>query len=337
MKFHIALLFIVLSKFVSAQKSTDYIAYHKLINKAETQYFLEKNVEGALKLYDSVFSNYDFIFLKDILNAAQISYFEKRLYRNYIKLAFSHGFKPEGLANIPLFQEDFFELLSDKELRNEYKKSRKTYVEGINKNYVKWIYKFALDDQVAKSKSGYESFKNRYLGRLFSKIKLSGFPGEQLLGVDDSLLFAEQGHPEWDLHQMAIKKGKDYFATDDASFTNHTVFPFLVHEFCSYQILKEQLYDEMKKGKIHPREIGMLYDNMYRVRSSCNLPQFKGYFRLNTFMTYPKITSTNRKQTDVLRTENYIVSLAVDEQKLLYEKEYGFKLFYCFFSPHQLK
>ena len=59
-------------------KDSTYITYYRLINDAERWFFLKKNVDSSLHYYDKAFKQYDFLFIRDIMNVAQISFFAKK-------------------------------------------------------------------------------------------------------------------------------------------------------------------------------------------------------------------------------------------------------------------
>ena len=57
---------------IIAQESQNYWEYHELTNKAE-QCIGNENFQEAFTVYNQLFNNYDFIFLKDYKIAAQLA------------------------------------------------------------------------------------------------------------------------------------------------------------------------------------------------------------------------------------------------------------------------
>lgn len=94
----------------------NYFIYHNKINDAEILYFMENEVDSSLAIYDEVFNTYEFVFLKDLLNAAQIAVYNKRDYEKYLLKSFEFGFKIDDLSKL-LFLN--FEKLKD--IENELK------------------------------------------------------------------------------------------------------------------------------------------------------------------------------------------------------------------------
>ena len=108
----------------------------------------------------------------------------------------------------------------------------------------------------------------------------------------------------------------------------------LVHNGCSYKLYEEILLNQLKMGNIHPREIGLLYDNQYRYLNYfpeyCKNPELKGVYKLNLFTEYDD--EINIEETNLMRKKLYIVSTYVDDKKKEYESTYGFKIFSGFWN-----
>lgn len=324
----------------TGESSQNYIPYHKKINRAETLFFMKGKTDSSLAVYDKVFANYDFIFVKDLVNAAQIAHFNGKPYKKYLAKGFEFGLKIGHLKNFPLFKEKFEQLKNDEELQKSYVVNRKKYIERIDFEYLDLMYELFIRDQFDKRKSDYKSIIQNSLKNLRRIIESKGFPGDKLIGISDSTIFAETGVPQLDLKVRAKKFGDElwYVETADRAFSAKAVFPILVHHRCSYFKLKNLLWEEMKKGNIHPRDLGMLYDNIYRFSGQkgfpryCSLPKKQVYFRLNAFADYPEATKENMSETNALRKKFYIIPLAVDQKKKKFEAEYGFVLTYGFFD-----
>jgi|AntDeeMinimDraft_5_1070356.scaffolds.fasta_scaffold01093_8 hypothetical protein len=319
----------------NANIDENYVNYHKKINRAETLFFMKDEVDSALTLYDEVFKKYDFIFVKDFVNAAQIAHFSHKPYKKYIKKGFKFGLKLEHLKNYPLFKYDLAELRNDKALQQTYALKRKDYLKNIDFNYLDWIYDLFIKDQFDKSKPDYEDIISISLKLIKSKIEQKGFPGERVLGIGDSIIFAEHGIPQLDLKEQIKKYGEElwYVETEDKALSQTKIFVLLVHHHSAYIEMKKVLWKQMKKGNIHPRDIGLVFDNMYRFSNgrfapfNDDPPKNRVFFRLNLFTDYPEKTIKNVKTTNALRKSFNIVPLAVDNKKKELEKKYGFVLF----------
>ena len=126
-----------------------------------------------------------------------------------------------------------------------------------------------------------------------------------------------------------------YCIADEQSLSmTYSIIP-LVHYGCSFPELEPFLVAAIEKGEIHPREVGLLYDNYYRKQPTldkCKIrPSIEGIFYLNRFCNYQKYRCSPEK-ANALRSQYYIVPLEVDAKKEAFEKKYGFKLFWGFWS-----
>ena len=180
-------------------QNKDYISYHKNINKAEVLFFMERKTDSALFYYEKVFKDYDFIFVKDLVNAAQIAVYSKKPYRKYIEQGFEQGLKLSHLDKFKLFDSILPILNKDKNLLKIYNIKRKEYIKKIDFKYLDWIYKMAIKDQQNKHEkvkinmAKYNDVLLPFTDRLMDSIVKKGFPGDRLLGIGDSKIFKEIG------------------------------------------------------------------------------------------------------------------------------------------------
>lgn len=324
------ILFFFFSLTTIAQEK-DYIQYHKDINKAEELFFMRSQTDSALYYYDKVFQAYDFIFVKDLVNAAQISIFTNKPYLKYIERGFEYGLKLEHLKSYPLFSKVLPHLSKDKKMKTLYDEKRKIYLSKIDFEYLDQIYKMAIQDQKMKSQNNYQNNILKTTDKLRNLTLKKGFPGERLLGISDSTIFKEINKPYLNLYeQRKNDESLFYMNSDEKILAQEWSLVMLVHNDCSYKLYHKILLDEVKKGNIHPRDVGLIYDNMFRnyrndYPSYCGAVNFKGAYRLNIFTDYSNFKDIN--QTNQMREELYIVSTYVDDKKRDYEFDYGFKLF----------
>lgn len=318
----------------------DYSNYHKLINEAENQFFISRNVDSSLAYYDMAFDRYDFIFVKDLMNAAQIAVYSKKSFEEYILRSFEFGVEIQNFDNFPILKNEAAKMFKKNHIKETIKKNRSIYLEKIDFEYLSWMYDLAINDQLSKSKGDYDKKVNELLGKLAFKINDKGFPGEKIVGIQDSNIFSEIGKPELDfekkIEECCMPK-LSYFKLDEDLLANKLAMLLLVHHKCSYSKLKSVLYEQIKKGNIHPRDVGLLYDNNFHFVNqpsanycSNNIPE--NCFLLNVFANYPKKLSDDIEAIDKLRSEFFIVSVEVDRSKKEYEENFGFKLFSGFWN-----
>lgn len=327
---------LLLPLFAYSQK-IDYRDYHLNINKAEELFFMQQKVDSCLYYYDNVFSTYDFIFVKDLVNAAQIALFSKKPYKKYIEQAFTQGLKLETIEKYALFKKVIPTLKKDKRLIKKYKIARSNYIKKIDFEYLDWLYKNAIQDQKDKRLKWFKYMNLVYKtsNRMMDLTQKKGFPGDKIIGLGDSLIFKEINKPWLDLYQQRKHDSRLFYMNTNDKGLSATEYSLviMVHNPCSYFLYKNILIKEMIKGNIHPRDIGLIYDNTYRFRGYfpyyCNV-KLKGVYRLNLFTDYS--THNDIEETNAMRKKLYIVSTHVDDQKKEYEIEYGFKLFSGFWN-----
>ncbi len=330
MKTVIALILLLTLINTAKSQKKDYRSYHRKINKAEKFFFIEQKADSALYLYEEVFQKYNFIFVKDLINASQIALYTEKPYLKYIKQGFTHGLKIEHLKQYPLFSSIYETLLLDKELHEVYKKERATYLKQIDFDYLELIYMLAIKDQKEKHKKKNYKQKNKEITDKLIKLTLKkGFPGDKTIGIDNSTAFKEIGKSYKDLkNRTKNNKTLWYMSLQNNSLSSKYPLVILVHNPCAYLQYKDTLYKEMIKGNIHPRDIGLIYDNTYRFKQ-CK-KSLKGAFFLNMFTSYTNLK--NDILTNKLRADLYITSLEIDDKKKEYEQKHGFKLFSGFWN-----
>jgi hypothetical protein len=320
---------------------TSYLVYHELINQAEKSYYLRNNVDSSFYYYDKAFSNFSFIFLKDLLNAAQISAFTNNSRtKEYLQIATKYGFEIKHLTFFPLFKPITNELLNDTIFTNQAKRNRSIYLKNINYTCLLKIYDLGIVDQIDKNKPDeeYSILKKKTISTLIDIIKEFGFPSSKLLGINSESIF-EEGlkKPQYDLNKRKLRYSNtlSYYKAEDTSFNFTKTMTILIHNKCAYKELETMLYNAFLKGEIHPREIGCLYDNLFSNCSrfeSCSIPDInEGIFYLNLFAKFSNF-SLNRDKINSLRAKWKIVELEVDEKKKEFEVQYGFKLFHGFWK-----
>jgi len=346
MKFiFLVIAFLMSSSYLKANNKiicdTTYLEYHELINQAERYYFLNSNVDSSLAYYDKAFEQYSFIFLKDLVNAAQICVYERKLkFREYLLKGFKFGLQIKHLNHFPLLKTLTDDLFSDTSFMERAILNRKIYLKNINYEYLLKVYDLGIDDQIKKSQPDevYAIEKRRNIQKIKGWINKYGFPSSKLIGIDDKDIFKNIGKPNFDIDNRKYKFSSkiDYYTTEDKSLSNTISMILLIHNQCTFLEFKEILYTAMLNGEIHPREIGCLYDNMYRDVNSifyiCKYPDVQnGLFYLNLFCDYKKF-SIDKEKVNNLRSQWNIVEVEVDEKKKQFEEKYGFKLFYGFWK-----
>ncbi len=323
---------------IAFSQNKNYKVYYQEINKAEEYYFLKENIDSSLYYYNKAFEEFDFAYARDLINATQIAFFEKKEYRKFLIKGFEQGIDLNDLKDINLFDSVYKELVNDTSLLNKYIIAHNKYLHNIDSSYFNIIHAFYKKDQEDKNLPSYEykEIKKIYKDKFKKWITEKGFPGEKLIGI--SVLDTNNLNDKLD---TIITPFDTLYITTKGSYKRSLSmdysFPALVHNKFSYLELKDFLITAMYKGEIHPREIGMLHDNMYRpIESNLDSSEvldykLSGVFKLNGFVDYSKYKCDN-KEINSLREKFYIAPIEIDIKKKEYEKKYGFVLTWGFFN-----
>lgn len=329
-------LLILFSGYLSfCQFNNDYFNYHKSINEAEKLFFLKKNIDSSLFVYEKAFNSVEKPFLSDIINASQIALYGKKNYKKFIVLGFRHGLRIEDLEKIKFFKNSKVELKNN-DLINIYKKNRKEYLKNIDTKYLDIIYELAIKDQYFKvtlNESEYEREKEKLYKILIKNINERGFPGENKLGIASSTIFSELGikRNDFDDRKKKFSANLDHFTSGEELISQKMAILFLIHNLCSYNDLETIWMKEIGNGNIHPREVALFYDNMYRAKNLCKIKKSDVPYKINLFVNYDEYTNKT-KEINLKRNELFINSIEIDEIKHKYQKEFGFRFTYGFWG-----
>jgi len=200
----------------------DYCIYHGYINTAEKLFFIDNNVDSSLYYYEKAFNSFEFIFVKDLVNAAQIAYYSNKPYKKYIVQGFDFGLKLSHLSSINLFKPVYNDLINDKYLKDEYTIRREKYIKHIDFGLLSLVYKTYIYDQLNKRKNHieYDGIKYRDLEFWKKTISAKGFPSAKHIGIDDKTIFAEIGKPDQDIDNLKLKYSNNlkYLSCPKANF-----------------------------------------------------------------------------------------------------------------------
>jgi len=327
----------------SYAQNKDYTEYHRLINKAEFCYFNLYNVDSSIKYYNIAFQSYDYVFIRDALNASQIAfYYKDPHYSVFIKKAVSVGFNIKYIDSFPIFKAS--RSLINSSLRKECDSIYETYLKKIDrKSLSKVIEAFIFDQQKKITKhTEYEKIKSILIKDIIHSIESKKVPTEKNIGLFDEELFKRKILDSnmfkymTDLYQCA-----DYFHDKNLDFCSDYLYIILIHNFDTYPLLEPYFHQLIANGDLHPRTIGLLFDNMYRVslEYKYNAALYKiaqSYFSLNYFTKAELLIKYKKESfaTDITINKNRasygINTIEIDRIKETYEQKYGFRFRYGF-------
>lgn len=193
----IIFIFSLLGTNIKTSGQSSYLDYHKEIITCE-EFITENKIHIAIAHFDSLFSHYNFVFLRDCKLAATISAFEqdKKSVSRFMRLGISNGWTLKSIKKNKLFR-DFYHEPQWIEIQSEYDSLHKEYLKRLDASLRQQIHEMYKKDQKKaisalfrigqKSKDNYAENKfaphsEKQLARLNEVISQYGYPGEQLIG-----------------------------------------------------------------------------------------------------------------------------------------------------------
>ncbi len=182
---------------VIAREQQDYKAYHLQVIEAEKLIAVEK-YRSALDIYEQLFNEYEFVFLREYQIAAQLALYENDRQKAiaYIRQGIVSGWTLKSIKRnkylTPLLEDGNW-----KSIKKEYPNLRRQYESGLNQNIRKQVKKMFSKDQwkafkvllrfSSKAQETYTEKKfaphsERQIEALSKIIETYGYPGEKLIG-----------------------------------------------------------------------------------------------------------------------------------------------------------
>ena len=235
-----------------ANETKDYVHYHQQVLKAE-QLITQEKFDSALKIYEELVQDYDFIFLKEYQISAQLALYlgntpkatrlvEKGILAGWEWKSIRRNKFLGSLRNA----EDW------KNLKKSYSELRQQYLSSLNNPLRKQVKKLFSRDQrkaigalltfSSKAQDRYAEKKfaphsERQLAELKVILRQYGYPGEQLIG-------------------------NNYWASTILSHHNSISLEYGQKDTL-YQTLKPELEKALRKGQVSPFELALI-DEWYR-------------------------------------------------------------------------
>ena len=197
----ILILFHFLSVFsslvINAGEHQDYEIYHHQVIKAETL-IASENYAEALLLYEQLFIDYDFIFLREYQIASQLAFYDGNIQKSleYIKQGILSGWEIKSIKKneylTPLFKDEVWKLIE-----KEYPNLQAQYESKLNQNIREQVKKMYAKDQKkalkallrlsSKSQDKYAENKfaphsEQQMAEFSAILESNGYPGEKLIG-----------------------------------------------------------------------------------------------------------------------------------------------------------
>ncbi len=300
--FKIGLIACIVSFFGAAamaqSPAADYADYHAQIEQAEKLLAAESFSE-ALKVYEGVVSQFEFVFLRDCKVAAQLALFTGNSAKSfdYVRLGIRHGW---GLKSIkkdeflkPLQEENEWTLLVDQydSLHAIYQARISTDLrEEVHRMFKKdqWkaigaLFTFGPDGQDRYAEKKFAPHSEKQMTKLNELIGEHGFPGEKLIGNNFWVSTILSHHN----------------AISEAYCRNDTM----------YRHVKPQLLAAIKSGEMSPFEFA-LADDWYTTVASGHTEHAYGYL---DSLTEPELVKANALRSAIglrsVETRNKLIDL----------------------------
>lgn len=230
-----------------AQAQQDYWRYHQSILNIESL-IVDENRDQALTQYDSLFAQYDFVFCKDYVVALQIALLhgDQSRTERYALSALEAGAKIDALERLPLVKGQLSSALWQK-IRSKAPDARKRYHQKINLALNKKLTSnFRYDEEHKSDKQRAAGVFQQNFDFIRSIIDSIGFPGEKLVGIDNS---------DWD------KVGQNTVARlYDTQYDNAKVIVSMLHYNRSIEVLGLETFQKaIQTGLLHPYEFACIY------------------------------------------------------------------------------
>lgn len=310
------LLFILLLPVIVVGQSSEYMKYHKYINKADSL-FGNEQFEDALNIYDSAFKEFEPAFVRDYLIAAQIATITNSDDRItfYLEKALKWGYPCDCVESLPIF-EDYIKLETWETLKSNESEYRNIYASNVSLKLNNELSIRYRDEQDRKSqKVEYVQVVKSNYSRIKFLIDSLGFPSENNIGLDDG--------------RIAPNRINQISGLETCTPSNQKVIVTLLHyDNPITNIGLEKFVSAIELGLLHPRDFAYIFtfekNNISRISSSLNvnkpnLPDYDFNFPFGSKNEdYQKVNGD--------RAKFGICSLEIDQKVKSVQKKYKFNI-----------
>ena len=249
--------------------SQDYTQYHLQIIKAE-KLIASENYKDALNLYEDLFEQYEFTFLRDYQRAIQLAYHLGDLQQttDLMKRAILAGWTSKSIKKNKFLDSyrnssyweslikdyNYLRIQYEAKLNGPLKEEVKKMFSKDQKKAMGALFKLSSKAQDRYAQNKFAPHSRGQINDLFEILESIGYPGEQIIGNDIWMSTILS-------HHNSISK--EYVAQD-------TLYPSI----------KPALLNCLKKGQISPFEMALIDDWYLAVKSGWSTTI--GYGILNT-------------------------------------------------------
>lgn len=184
---------------IQANEKLDYTIYHQRIVDAET-FIAHENYRDALQVYEELFNNYEFIFLRDYQIATQVALFldMEQKAKNFLLKGIASGWHINSIRQnkylVKLRKSNDWNLI-----REQYPSLNKQYESGLNQKLrrrvkgmfsidqrkaVGALFKFSSEAQDRYAEKKFAPHSEKQIAEFLDILNNYGYPGEKLIGND---------------------------------------------------------------------------------------------------------------------------------------------------------
>ncbi len=305
--------FVFLSNLFNAQE--DYFDYHRSINSTEELIGQEKFAD-AVGGYDVIFKEYDYVFLKDLLIAAQVAYLSSDVEKTneWLLRAVANGYECGCITVMPVFKEyvktdGWIQIVSKSSgLHDEYLASI-----DLGLHY-EFHHRYKQEQENKTTDRNFEIVYSNYK-RIKSLMDSMPFPSERLIGIDNDTIFP------------TVRGG----SLTNCSAGNSKIIPTLLHyDNPITDIGLDKFVDAVKLGHLHPNQFASIYtfETNYVSRlnnnRSINKPDLPEYYFNFSFGR----KSNDFDRVDKDRSKFGISSLETDKNLMMVAEKYNVRFNY---------
>ena len=275
-------------------QAKDYWAYHEHINQAE-KLISQENFQEALHVYDTVFHQYDFVFLRDYKIAAQLATYLNQQEKAFqiIEMGISAGWpiksikKHRYLTKLQKLPKWTVIEAAHPELRKKYltridEHTRNTVHQMFKMDQRKALGVFLRIGDKAKERQALKKFAPQselHLKKFMDLLAHQGYPGEKLIG-------------------------NNFWMSTILSHHN-SISETYAKQDTLYQLIKPQLVNAIALGQMSPYEFALIDD--WQIAVSTNRSQ-TGYGYINPPLQASLV------ETNTLRSRIGLRSVALRNQ-----------------------
>jgi hypothetical protein len=337
-------------------QNKDYRLYHSEITKAENAIFVNHDSTEGLKLFKKVFTDYDFVFVDDCIEAFQLAlYFKQEKYADFfIKKALENGFELKFLDLLSTgcpcnYYADARKATIHNQFINKHRIDLEKYSSVVYSKYKKRIdtallpalLKRHVREQLFKNfqkglslnqktqDEEYDKVCNSNLSFIDSLAKKRIFLGERNLGIYTNKLMDSvslpiksiEGFKNYLLGFYGLPKGNYVpVLTEGEYFGIGPFFNICYHNTKSFGALTRYRDDAINLGFLHPREYARLMSNGRKPDT------------INLMLTPSKQMLADTKKINEARALFLLPTYESDYAKHEFAHKHGLQLFFGFFN-----